>query len=105
MSRIGKLPIDLPSGVTVTVSDTNEVKVKGPKGELSLDLRPEIDLEISDSEIVAKVKIKTKSSPAFWGMTRALINNMIKGVMEEYEKKVKKEPQMSPREDFSRLTT
>ena len=87
MSRIGKLPIKLPKGVSVE-SSGRKVTVKGPKGNLALELRPEIDLRIEEGK--ASVAPNGSGSPrqarAFHGMTRALINNMVLGVSAGYEK-------------------
>lgn len=87
MSRIGRKPIEIPEGVTVTV-DGSKVVVKGPKGELHKDIRPEVEIKVEGSEITFTEKIKTKKSNAFWGLTRALVANMIEGVTEGYEKKL-----------------
>ncbi len=87
MSRIGRNPILIPQGVTVTV-DNSVVKVKGPKGELFVDLRPEITAKVEDSTLTVTPKIETKDTSAFWGLTRALIANMVKGVSEGFEKKL-----------------
>ena len=87
MSRIGKMPIPVAGGATITQS-ARTVTVKGPKGELSLDLRPEVDLEIEGAEAVVKVSGKGDSAAAsaYHGMTRALVNNMVVGVTTGYEK-------------------
>jgi large subunit ribosomal protein L6 len=87
MSRIGKKPIEIPAGVTVTVKDS-VVTVKGPKGELVQDIRPEIEVNVIENQVVATQKKVTKSSSAMWGLMRALIANMIVGVTEGYEKKL-----------------
>jgi large subunit ribosomal protein L6 len=87
MSRIGKKPILIPSGVTVTVEGSN-VTVKGPKGELFQRIRPEIAVKISDSQVTFEVARETKETNAFWGLSRALVANMIKGVTEGFEKKL-----------------
>jgi large subunit ribosomal protein L6 len=87
MSRVGKKPISIPEGVTVGLEDS-VVKVKGPKGELEYRIRPEIELKIEDNIITAEVKRETKGSTAYWGLTRALIANMILGVTEGFEKKL-----------------
>ncbi|MCP6719599.1 MAG: 50S ribosomal protein L6 [Patescibacteria group bacterium] len=87
MSRIGKKPIELPEGVEVRV-EGRKVIVKGPKGELSREIRPEIKIELKEREILISPKIETRKTKAFWGLTRALINNMVKGVAEGYEKKL-----------------
>lgn len=87
MSRIGRKPIEIPAGVTVTI-DGRKVVVKGPKGQLEKEIRPEIEAKVEDNQIVFEEKIKTKDSNAFWGMTRALIANMVLGVTEGFEKKL-----------------
>lgn len=90
MSRIGKKPILIPEGVEVKIED-NEVTVKGPKGELQREIRPEIRLEIKEGKILFIPQKKTKETKAFWGLTRALVFNMIKGATEGYEKKLQLE--------------
>ncbi|HHX58650.1 MAG TPA: 50S ribosomal protein L6 [Candidatus Moranbacteria bacterium] len=85
MSRIGKKPIELPSGVTASL-DGQILKVKGPKGELSLKVSYEVAVEVTDKSIEVKQKGKTKNAPMLWGTTRALINNMVIGVTEGFEK-------------------
>ena len=87
MSRIGKSPIAIPRGVEVSQSGST-VAVKGPKGSLSVDVRPEIDVEIEGAEIrVSKNGSGAeRAARAFHGMTRALINNMVVGVSAGYTK-------------------
>ncbi len=89
MSRIGKQTISIPSGVTLSVQD-REVSAKGPKGELQLGLRPEVSVEVDGSTVtVGSLRPSTdKASRAYHGMTRALINNMVVGVSQGYEKKL-----------------
>ena len=87
MSRIGKKPIEIPKGVEVKIED-NVVIVKGPKGELQKKIRPEIKVEIKENEILVSPEKETKKTNAFWGLTRTLISNIIKGVTEGYEKKL-----------------
>ena len=87
MSRIGKKPILIPENVEVKI-DNQKVIVSGPKGELSREVRPEIKVELKDNQILVSPKIETKRTKAFWGLTRALLSNMVKGVIEEYEKKL-----------------
>ena len=87
MSRIGKKPIEIPEGVTVKIEDWI-VTIKGPKGELSREFRPEIKIELKGSQIFVSPKIETKKTNAFWGLTRALLANMVKGVVDGYEKKL-----------------
>lgn len=87
MSRIGKLPISIPAGVTVTV-DNNVVTVKGPKGELTQQVDPKVELKIEDNEIVVNRKADDKQSRAYHGLYRSLIANMITGVSEGYKKEL-----------------
>ncbi|MDA3954246.1 MAG: 50S ribosomal protein L6 [Bacteroidales bacterium] len=84
MSRIGILPIDLPSGVTVTVSETNEVKVKGPKGEISQQVNPEIKVEIKENQVIVVRPSDEKRHKALHGLYRSLVNNMVIGVSTGY---------------------
>ena len=87
MSRIGKKPIEIPEGVDVEVSD-GKVVIKGSKGELSQRIRPEIGVEKKEGKIYVSPKIETKQTKAFWGLFRALLANMVKGVTQGYEKKL-----------------
>ena len=92
MSRIGKLPISIPAGVTVTLKD-NVVNVKGPKGELSQFVNPAINVEIADGHVVLKedegaMLDNLKQRHAFHGLYRALIHNMVVGVSEGYKKEL-----------------
>jgi large subunit ribosomal protein L6 len=85
VSRIGKKPIEIVKGVTVSKSG-NEIKVKGPKGELSTKFHPKIGIEIKDSEVIVNRPNDLKENKALHGLTRALIQNMITGVTKEYKK-------------------
>lgn len=85
MSRIGKKPITVPQGVTVTIND-NEIKVKGPKGELGMSIHPNISVSYKDNVIEVTRPNDQKENRSLHGLTRALIQNMIKGVTEEYKK-------------------
>jgi len=87
MSRIGKKPIEIPESVEVKI-DKQKVTVKGPKGELIRDVRPEIKIEIKDNNIVLMPKTQTKNSRAFWGLERSLLQNMVIGVEKGFEKKL-----------------
>lgn len=89
MSRIGKKPVPVLSGVKATISGTT-FSVEGPKGKLSYDHRPEIKVEVSDdgTEVVISRVVETRDARAYHGLTRALINNMVIGVKEGYEKKL-----------------
>ena len=85
MSRIGKLPITVPAGVTLSVKD-NVVTVKGPKGELSQQIDPNITVEIEGNECKITRENDEKQSRSFHGLYRSLINNMVVGVSEGYKK-------------------
>jgi len=87
MSRIGKQPIIIPSGVEVKI-DGNLIVVKGKKGELTQKLVPEIKIEIKDKIITLQEPQKTKNSLALWGTFRALIFNMVEGVSNGFQKKL-----------------
>ena len=87
MSRIGKKPILIPENVEVKI-EGNKVIVKGPKGELSREIRPEIKVETKEEKIFVSPQVETKKTKAFWGLTRALIANMVKGATEGFEKKL-----------------
>jgi large subunit ribosomal protein L6 len=89
MSRIGKQPIPIPSGVTVKANG-KEINVKGPKGDLNITVRPEIDVAV-DGDIVNVTPNgagSERASRAYHGMTRALLNNMVVGVSKGFEKKL-----------------
>jgi large subunit ribosomal protein L6 len=85
MSRIGKNPVDLPSGVTVNVSKGNLVTVKGPKGELTQQVDPAMGIEVKESEVQVTRPTDSKRHRSFHGLYRSLIANMITGVTEGYE--------------------
>jgi large subunit ribosomal protein L6 len=87
MSRIGRKPVALPSGVTVAVNGS-KVTVKGSKGELSYELLPEITVKVEDNEIVIERKEDTDAGRARHGLTRALIANMVKGVNDGFSKQL-----------------
>lgn len=87
MSRIGKQPIDLPSGVKIEIKGTS-VKVTGSKGTLERDIRPEVDVKQEGDQIIVAPKGTSKKVMAFWGMTRSLINNMVVGVEQGFQKKL-----------------
>ena len=92
MSRIGKLPINIPSGVNISVSEDNVVTVKGKKGELTQAVDPSIQVKISDTEVTFEIDEKSdverKQKQAFHGLYRALVNNMVVGVSEGFQKKL-----------------
>jgi large subunit ribosomal protein L6 len=85
MSRIGKNPISIPSGVTVTVSSENVVSVKGPKGELTQNVDADIIVEQEGADLLVKRPSEQKRHKALHGLYRALINNMVVGVTEGYK--------------------
>jgi len=85
MSRIGRLPIDIPSGVTVT-ADNGVIAVKGPKGELSLTVASPIEVAIADNQVVVTRPNDERLSRSLHGLTRTLIANQIIGVTEGYTK-------------------
>lgn len=85
MSRIGKLPITVPAGVTLSVKD-NVVTVKGPKGELSQQIDPNITVEVEGNECKITRANDEKQNRSFHGLYRSLINNMVVGVSEGYKK-------------------
>ncbi|MCI5726791.1 MAG: 50S ribosomal protein L6 [Clostridium sp.] len=85
MSRIGKLPIAIPNGVTANVTPDNVVTVKGPKGELVKAMHKDIKIAIENNEIVVTRHSDVKEQRALHGLTRALINNMVIGVTEGYQ--------------------
>lgn len=87
MSRIGKKPVTVPGGVTAQVNG-QEVKIKGPKGELSHVLVDEIIAKLENGEIAVAMREDTKEARAMWGMSRTLVQNLIAGVTEGFTKKL-----------------
>src|SRR3954470_2469161 len=85
MSRIGKRPVPLPSGVSAT-TEGQILSVKGPKGTLSLQMRDEIRYDISEDGISVQPGNDTKQARAFWGMQRTLVQNLVTGVSEGFTK-------------------
>lgn len=85
MSRVGKSPITIPSGVELKVSDENVVTVKGPKGELTQEVDPSMNIHINEGEVVVERTSELKDHRAKHGLYRSLINNMIIGVSEGYK--------------------
>ena len=85
MSRIGKRPVPLPSGVTAT-TEGRVLSVKGPKGTLTLQMRDEITYDISDDGISVQPANDTKQARAFWGMQRTNVQNLVTGVTEGFTK-------------------
>ncbi|MCG6186972.1 MULTISPECIES: 50S ribosomal protein L6 [Maribellus] len=88
MSRIGKLPIEIPSGVQVSVNDENIVSVKGPLGELSQLVNAEIEVSVEDNNVSFNRTGETKRHKSMHGLYRALVNNMVEGVSKGYEIKL-----------------
>ena len=88
MSRIGKLPVTIPAGVNINVSDENVVTVKGPLGELAQKVNPKISVSIENGTVELKRASEEKSEKAMHGLYRSLINNMVVGVSKGYEIKL-----------------
>jgi large subunit ribosomal protein L6 len=86
MSRIGRLPIAIPNGVTVTVTPDNVVTVKGPKGQLTKSMHPAINIAVESNSVIVTRNNDQKENRALHGLTRSLINNMVVGVTEGYSK-------------------
>ncbi len=88
MSRIGRMPIAIPAGVTVSVAENNKVTVKGPKGELTRVLPSEMEIKVEGAEVLVSRPNDLKKMKSLHGLTRTLINNMVVGVTQGYEKKL-----------------
>ncbi len=88
MSRIGRMPITVPAGVTVTVGENNFVTVKGPKGTLTQQLNARMSIAQNGNEIVVSRPTDEKEDRSVHGLTRALLNNMVVGVTTGYSKKL-----------------
>ncbi|MDD7414074.1 MAG: 50S ribosomal protein L6 [Eubacteriales bacterium] len=86
MSRIGKLPIAVPAGVTVTIADDNTVTVKGPKGELSQKVNKDMTVRMEDGHILVERPSDAKQHRAMHGLYRSLIHNMVEGVTNGFSK-------------------
>ena len=87
MSRVGKKPVALPAGVTATV-EGQSVSVKGAKGTLSFVVPDDCDVALNDNEVSVKPRSETKRAQAMWGMSRAMINNLVTGVSAGFERKL-----------------
>ncbi|MCO6360109.1 LSU ribosomal protein L6P [Roseivirga pacifica] len=87
MSRIGNKPIEIPQGVTVSVANS-VVTVKGPKGELTQEVNPDMIVEVEDAQVVVKRPTEQKRHKALHGLYRSLINNMVEGVSKGYTKEL-----------------
>ena len=88
MSRLGTLPVNLPKGVTVSVSANNVVSVKGPLGELSQSVDKELKVEVVDNQVVISRPSESKNHKSLHGLFRALIANMVTGVSQGYKKEL-----------------
>ena len=86
MSRIGRMPITVPAGVTVTVGTNNEVTVKGPKGTLSDTLHKDMIIKVEGDQIIVERPSEVKEHRALHGLTRTLLNNMVVGVTDGFQK-------------------
>jgi large subunit ribosomal protein L6 len=86
MSRIGRMPIAIPAGVTVTIAENNKVTVKGPKGTLERVLPAEMDIKVEGEEIVVTRPSDLKKMKSLHGLTRTLVSNMVTGVTTGYQK-------------------
>ena len=86
MSRIGRLPIDIPAGAEVKVEANNKVTVKGPKGTLVKELPVEMDIKVENNQVIVSRPNDLKRMKSLHGLTRTLINNMVIGVTEGYKK-------------------
>ncbi len=88
MSRIGRMPIAIPAGVTVDIAENNKVTVKGPKGTLERVLPAEMEIKLEGAEVIVTRPNDLKKMKSLHGLTRTLINNMVVGVTQGYEKKL-----------------
>ena len=86
MSRIGRLPVEIPAGVEVTVAENNVVTVKGPKGTLTESLPVEMDIKVENNQVVVTRPNDLKKMKSLHGLTRTLVANMVTGVTKGYEK-------------------
>jgi large subunit ribosomal protein L6 len=88
MSRIGNLPVTLPKGVTINISDSNVVSVKGPLGQLTQAVDKDLKVEVVDGKVVLSRPSDSKNHKSVHGLFRALIHNMVVGVSEGYKKEL-----------------
>ena len=88
MSRIGRMPITVPAGVTFTLAENNVVTVKGPKGELTEAMHPDMIIKFEENVITVSRPTEEKEHKALHGLTRQLIQNMVTGVTQGFEKKL-----------------
>jgi len=87
MSRIGKKPVALPKGVTASV-EGQTVKVKGPKGELSVKLAPEVSVSVDEHGVTVAPRKEMEKAPQMWGLSRTLVNNLVTGVTQGFTQKL-----------------
>ena len=87
MSRVGKLPIALPDGVSVTI-EGNLVTAKGPKGEMSVEIHPDMELKLEDGVLTVHRPTESKEHRSIHGLSRALVNNIVEGVSKGFEKRL-----------------
>ena len=88
MSRIGRMPIAIPAGVTVDIAENNKVTVKGPKGQIERLMAPEMEIKVEDNQLTVSRPNDLKKMKALHGLTRSLLNNMVIGVTDGYSKKL-----------------
>ncbi|MFZ2339415.1 MAG: 50S ribosomal protein L6 [Bacteroidales bacterium] len=88
MSRIGKLPVNLPKGVSINVDDSNVISVKGPLGELKQGIDKDIKIEVVNNDIILSRPSESKSHKSLHGLSRALIANMVTGVSQGFKKEL-----------------
>ena len=88
MSRIGKLPIEIPENVSLSLDDNQVITVKGPKGELVKALPSQVDIKIKDNSVVITRELDDKMHRSLHGLTRALIANLVEGVSKGFSKKL-----------------
>ena len=88
MSRIGKAPVTIPSGVEISVSKGNLVTVKGPKGELMQQIDPDLTVEVEDGELLVKRPTESKRHRSMHGLYRSLLSNMVEGVSNGFVKEL-----------------
>ena len=86
MSRIGRLPVAIPAGVTVELAENNKITVKGPKGTLERELPTEMEVKVEGDTVVVTRPNDLKKMKSLHGLTRTLVNNMVVGVTEGYQK-------------------
>jgi len=88
VSRIGKLPVNIPAGVTVTLADGNKVTVKGPKGELSEFIHEDIKIVVDSTMVTVERRNDSKTQKSLHGLSRTLIGNMVEGVTNGFQKRL-----------------